>query len=192
MQTIDTFADEDYELEIKLYMGKNKINYLANAFVYDEKVSNSEVFVKQRSRWISSQIFYARTFLFKSIHDLFAHSNFEFFNKMVQLLFLPRVIMLGSLFIITVLSSFFNSGFFFYSWFAVFLLCVLAIALSVPKQFYNKQTLIAILSLPYGFLMMWLAVFKIKLGHKRLSPTPHDTITHIKNDKVTERIKTNK
>lgn len=189
MQKIDTFADEDKDLEIKLLLDWNKINYLNDAYIYDEKVSNSKNFVKQRSRWISSQIFYARTFLFKSIYELFAHSNFDFFNKMLQLLLMPRILMLGITFLITVFSSFLNRGFFFYSWLAVFLACILALVLSVPKQFYNKHTAVAILSLPYGFFMMGLAVFKIKFGHKRLSPTPHHTTTSDNNKKLKSNLK---
>jgi len=183
MQRIDTFADEDKELEIKLLMDWNKINYLNNSYVYDEKVSNSQVFVKQRSRWISSQIFYARTFFLKSVYELFAHSNIDFFDKMLQLMLVPRILLLGITFIVSILAFFIFSPVFFYSWLAVFLTCILALILSVPKKFYNKQTGFAILSLPYGFLMMVLAVFKIKLGHKRLSPTPHQTDKPINNKK---------
>ncbi len=183
MQKIDTFADEDKELEIKLLMDWNKISYLNNSYVYDEKVSNSQVFVKQRSRWISSQIFYARTFFLKSVYELFAHSNIDFFDKMLQLMLVPRIILLGVTFIVTSLAFFIFSPFFFYSWLAVFLTCILALVLSVPKKFYNKQTAVAILSLPYGFFMMVLAVFKIKLGHKRLSPTPHHSDKSINNKK---------
>lgn len=184
MQDIDTFADEDKELEIKLLRDWNKINYLNDAYVYDEKVSNSRVFVKQRSRWISSQIYYARTFFFKSVYDLFANSNFDFFDKMLQLTLVPRILLLGISFIITVVSFFFNSEFFFYSWLIIFTSCVLALILSVPKIFYNRHTAKAILSLPYGFLMMGLAIFRIKLGHKRLSPTPHHTTATVgKKDK---------
>lgn len=184
MKRIDTFADEDKELELKLFLDKNKVSYLQDAYVYDEKVSNSKVFVKQRSRWISSQIYYARTFIFKSIYELFANSNFDFFNKMLQLLLMPRILLLGFTFILTLISFFFNSKFFFYSWLVVFLTCILSLIISVPKKFYNKQTLIAILSLPYGFLMMGLAIFRIKLGHKRLSPTPHDSANNLNNGNV--------
>lgn len=184
MERIDTFADEDKELEIKLSLNGSKVNYLNDTYVYDEKVSNSKVFVKQRSRWISSQIFYARIFLFKSIYELFAHSNFDFFSKILQFLLVPRILLLGITFLITVVSSFFNTGFFFYAWLTVFLVCVIAIGLSVPKRFYNKQTYIAILSLPYGFIMMALAVLRIKRGHKRLSPTPHHSDTQVNVEKI--------
>jgi cellulose synthase/poly-beta-1,6-N-acetylglucosamine synthase-like glycosyltransferase len=184
MQRIDTFADEDKYLEIKLALNQNKVKYLNNAYVYDEKVSNSKVFVNQRSRWLSSQIFYARTFIFNSIYELFAHSNFDYFNKIIQFLLVPRILLLGLSFIFAVFSLFFNFGFFFYSWLGIFLACVLAIALSVPKRFYNKRTYIAILSLPYGFLMMGLALFKIKRGHKRLKPTPHNNVTRIDINKI--------
>ena len=101
---------------------------------------------------------------------------------MVQLILVPRILLLGISFIMTIVSIFVSGDFFLYSWSAVLMACILALILSVPKLFYNKQTAIAIMSLPYGFLMMVLAIFKIKLGHKRLSPTPHYTTTNV-NDK---------
>ena len=183
MEDIDTYADEDKELELKLFINRNKIAYLNHAYVYDEKVSNSEIFVKQRSRWISSQIYYARTFLIRSIHDLFVYSNIDLFNKVLQFLLVPRIMLLGLTTIFTVLSFFFNSSFFFYSWLITLLVCVAALILSVPLRFYNRHTLNALLSLPYGFLMMALAIVKIKLGSKRLSPTPHSTSSNTINKK---------
>ncbi len=181
MKKIDTFADEDKELEIKLLLDWNKISYLNDAYVLDEKVSNSKVFVKQRSRWISSQIFYARTFIFKAIYELFAHFNFDFFMKIIQFLLPPRIIMLGITFLIAFISSFFNQGFFFYAWLIVFTVLIISLIISVPKRFYNRQTSKALLSLPYGFLMMGLAFFRIKLGSKRLSPTPHNITSNNNN-----------
>lgn len=183
MEDIDTYADEDKELEIKLLMKWNKIAYLNDAYVLDEKVSNSQVFVKQRSRWISSQIYYARTFFLKSIYQLLTKANIDFFDKMVQMMLVPRIILLGITFILSLLSFFIFSKLIFYSWLVVFLTCVAALIISVPKKFYNKQTGKAILSLPYGFLMMGLAIFKIKLGHKRLSPTPHHSSKTVNNKK---------
>jgi len=183
MDDIDTFADEDKELEIKLFLNRCRIAYLNDAYVYDEKVSNSEVFVKQRSRWISSQIYYARTFLFRSIKELITKSNIDLFNKIVQFLLVPRIMLLGFSAIFTFIAFFLGSDFFFYSWLATFLVCVFTLIISVPGRFYNKQTLYALFSLPYGFLMMGLATLRMKLGHKRLSPTPHST-SGKENDKI--------
>lgn len=175
MDDIDTFADEDKELEIKLFIGRSKIAYLDQAYVFDEKVSNSEVFVKQRSRWISSQIYYARTFLFRSIKELILKSNIDLFNKVLQFLLVPRIMLLGFSTIFTIISFFFGSNFFFYTWLIILTTCIFTLAIAVPKKFFNKQTLVALLSLPYGFLMMATATIKMKLGHKRLSPTPHSS-----------------
>ncbi len=189
MDDIDTFADEDKELELKLFIARSKIAYLNHAYVYDEKVSNSEVFVKQRSRWISSQIYYARTFLFRSIRDLFKYSNVDLFNKVLQFLLVPRIMLLGLTTIFTIVTFFISSDFFFYSWLTTLLVCISALVLSVPKRFYNKRTLNALFRLPYGFLMMGLAIIKIKLGHKRLSPTPHSASTDSIDKKVNNKLK---
>lgn len=175
MDDIDTFADEDKELEIKLFLGRNKIEYLNHAYVYDEKVSNSEVFVKQRSRWISSQIYYARTFLFRSIVELITKGNIDLFNKILQFLLVPRIMLLGFSGIFTIISFFFAVPEFFYCWLSILMACIFTLIISVPKHHFNNRTLFALTNLPYGFLMMALATIKIKLGHKRLSPTPHST-----------------
>jgi cellulose synthase/poly-beta-1,6-N-acetylglucosamine synthase-like glycosyltransferase len=177
MGKIDTYADEDKELEIRLFLNRTKVTYLNDAYVFDEKVSNSSTFIKQRSRWISSQIFYARTYAFKAIYQLFAHSNIDLFNKILQFMLPPRILLLGLTLIISTISFFTSSIFLFYCWLIVFSICFLAIALSVPKKYYNVQTYKSLLRLPYGFLVMGIAVIQIKLGHRRLSPTPHSSAT---------------
>jgi len=83
--------------------------------------------------------------------------------------------LLGFSFIFTVITFFIGNDFFYYGWLLTFLTCIMTLILAVPKRFYNLQTLKALTSLPYGFLMMALAVIRMKLGSKRLSPTPHNT-----------------
>jgi hypothetical protein len=49
----------------------------------------------------------------------------------------------------------------------------LAFIISIPKEFWNKQTFNALISLPQTFFVMIKAMFKIKGANKRFIHTPH-------------------
>ncbi len=172
MATIDSFA-EDKELELILFINRHKVEYIEKGIVYDEKVSKSKVFLKQRSRWIAFQMDYAKKHFFQAFYQLFVKGNIDFFNKILQQFLPPRILNLGLLFIITVVSLIFNSGFFYYAWLITFFICVIALAVSVPNRFYNYKTLKAILCLPFGFFLMIRSLTRYKKAKKGFMPTPH-------------------
>ena len=173
MHSIDSPFDEDKEIELKLFEGKYKISYLAEAFIYDEKISAAKTFINQRSRWISSQFYYAKRYFFKAFYKLFTQLNIELLDILIQLIILPRIIMLGVLFAGSVLSFFFGSTTLFYFWIISTLICYSAIIFAIPKYFLNKKTLKALLYLPYGFLLMLFSIFTFKKARKNFNPTPH-------------------
>ncbi|MGX4687525.1 glycosyltransferase [Vagococcus sp. JNUCC 83] len=47
---------DDYELTLKLMMNKLKIAYVSNAFVYQEALASTSLFIKQRSRWVQGNL----------------------------------------------------------------------------------------------------------------------------------------
>jgi len=172
MAKADTFA-EDKELEFKLILNKHSIEYLHSVYIYDEKVSKPEVFVKQRSRWLAFQLIYAKRFVFDAFVELFVRGNVDFFDKVMQQLLPPRIILLGLTFIISLFSLLFNTGFLFYAWFVQATLCILGIFMAVPKQFYNANTVKAVFSLPLGFILMFKSLFRYQDAKKNFEPTPH-------------------
>ncbi|MCD4773193.1 MAG: glycosyltransferase [Bacteroidales bacterium] len=182
MQSINSPADEDKELELKLFEGKNKVTYMEEAYVFDEKISSAKTFVNQRSRWIASQLYYAKRYFFKAFVKLFTQLNIELFDKLIQLIILPRIIMLGGLFAGSVLTFFFASSTLFYFWIASTIICYSAILLAIPKHFINKSTLKALLYLPYGFFLMLFSIFRFKKSRKQFNPTPHTSNNTMKND----------
>lgn len=171
MATIDSHA-EDKELEIKLFKDHHTIEFFDQAYVLDEKVSKSAVFFKQRSRWIANQLLYARKYFFRSIIALFL-GNIDFFDKIFQYLLPPRILLLGIIYIIFIVSMIFNSIGFRIAWTSVFLTVNIAIAMSVPKRFYNLNTFKHMLKLPQGFLLMLLTLLNFKEARKSFNPTPH-------------------
>jgi cellulose synthase/poly-beta-1,6-N-acetylglucosamine synthase-like glycosyltransferase len=154
-----------------------KINYLHDAWVYDEKVQKAEVFSNQRRRWLSAQFHYFRRFFLNSIYILLVKGNFEYFNKAFQFIQLPRVLLLGFLSILTPLFLYFNilthQAYCFYIWIITLVVCLLTFAISVPKRMYNHQTYKALQSLPKGMFLMLLSLIKIKGANKKFIHTTH-------------------
>jgi cellulose synthase/poly-beta-1,6-N-acetylglucosamine synthase-like glycosyltransferase len=63
MANVNAVGGFDKELELKLLKSKIKIEYLNDAIVFDEKIQKSDVFAKQRKRWLSAQFVYFRQIL---------------------------------------------------------------------------------------------------------------------------------
>ena len=48
--------------------------------------------------------------------------------------------------------------------------------LAVPRKFYNKETLKAVLTLPKGFILMFISLITIKGANKKFIHTQHGTV----------------
>ncbi|MDZ7740885.1 MAG: hypothetical protein U5Q03_03830 [Bacteroidota bacterium] len=80
--------------------------------------------------------------------------------------------MLGSVYILFLISLIYNPLIYTVAWAAIFLMVNLAIALSVPGRFYNRSSLVHLLKLPQGFLLMLLSALRFKSALKAFNPTP--------------------
>lgn len=182
MKSVDSVG-EDKEVEMKLLKKGLTIEYLKNAYIYDEKTSKSEVFVNQRRRWLAAQLMHFRDYFFNAFLDLFRKGNFNYFDKALQMIQPPRIMLLGLLFIFTVFSGIIHfcnleqvSPWFvpsFYHWAALFVITVFTLMISIPKKMYNKHTYIALLSLPKGFYLMMKSLFKVKGAGQKFIHTTH-------------------
>ena len=76
MANVNAVGGFDKELELKLLKDRNKIQYVHDALVLDEKVQKSEVFEKQRKRWLSAQFVYFGRYLFPGLYHLFFQDQF--------------------------------------------------------------------------------------------------------------------
>lgn len=191
MSNVKAIGGFDKELELKLLKDKHKIEYIADAVVLDEKVQKTEVFATQRRRWLSAQFVYFRRYFFQGLYQFLFRGNIDFFDKVYQMLTPPRILLLGLISMITILAGIL--GFFgfkiqeiwlifgFYHWLIVFGLVLLAFLFSVPIKFYNKQTLIALISLPKGFFLMFLSLLKIRGANKKFLHTDHSGDQKIEN-----------
>ncbi len=182
MSTVTAVGGFDKEIELKMLKAGKTIAYLEDAVVYDEKVQKAEVFGNQRRRWLSAQFHYFRKDILSAIRDLFSNGNLDYFDKAIQFIQPPRILLLGAVilcaigFVITnhLLQNNFNYSL---SWIVLTIACVLAFVCAIPKSFYNKNMLIALCSLPKGMFMMLLSLLRIKGANKTFIHTQHTTVT---------------
>lgn len=183
MANVNAIGGFDKELELKLLKDKNKIEYLEDAIVLDEKVQKSEVFAKQRKRWLSAQFVYFGRYFFPGLYHLFLKGNLDFFDKVYQMISPPRVLLVG----LTTIITLFYAGISFLfpeaeiwifsidQWILIFGGVVLAFLFSIPRKFYNKETLKALFTLPKAFFLMFASLFKLKGANKKFIHTEHGT-----------------
>lgn len=178
MAQMDSIGGFDRELELKLLRSGVKVHYAKDIVVYDEKVSSQQVFEHQRKRWISSHFHYLGAYFKDGFRELFK-GNFTFFNSAVlRNIQLPRLLNLGSLGLIAIvsllLSRYLNINPLF--WIALLGLNILAMVFAIPKRFYNRKTLVSIFLVPRLFLKMFLLLFRLKGANKSFIHTPHGRV----------------
>lgn len=175
MAQIDAVGGFDKEMGLILTRQKIGVAYAENALVYDEKVSNPEVFKKQRKRWLSAQFNLLRKYGSSGFGELFLRGNFDYFNEIYQMSILPRVLMLGLMpfmLLISVLTP--GIGPHWYLWLIATACCYLGIIVAIPASLINGKLFTAALKLPLIFFTMLLLLFKLKGANKKFIHTPHD------------------
>lgn len=183
MASINAVGGFDKELELTLLRDGNKIEYVHDALVYDEKIQKAAVFANQRKRWLSAQFIYFRRFVFSGFKELVFHGNIDFFDKVYQMIAPPRVLLAGLVVLITAFYHliYFLGGSYILTfspktWLGISIWVVIAFTLSIPRKFYTTNTLHALLTLPKAFVLMFLSLFKLKNANKKFIHTQHGTL----------------
>lgn len=173
MKEVEVVGGFDKELELRLLSQKRKIEYLPDAYVFDEKVANAKVFTKQRRRWLSAQFhFFGKSFI-PALKSLFKNGNIDYFNKAMQFILIPRIMLISLLFIISLFLGIFNIHPYFEYWLYLFIGGFLTFVFSIPTYFYNLKTLRAITWLPLGIFLIFLSLFRLKGSNKEFLHTKH-------------------
>lgn len=183
MSTATAVGGFDKEIELKMLKQGIKIGYLNNALVYDEKIQQSEVFSNQRRRWLSAQLHYFRHGFADAFKGLITKGNVDYFDKAIQFVQPPRILLLGAAVMLTVIFVAVNylfdtAGMLSIVWLATATACILAMLVSIPKSHLNNKTLVAIAGLPKGMLLMLLSLLKIKGANKTFIHTKHTASTN--------------
>jgi len=175
MSEIKAIGGFDKELELRLLRQGYEFEYVGDAYVYDEKVQNSEVMVNQRSRWISAQFYYLKTFFLSSLYHVFTDFNLDFFNKVFQMALPPRLLLPGVLAIISLITFFIGQPQWIWAWNSLLLLNVVAYFMAIPFKYYNGDMVRAIFSLPIAFAKVFMSMLKIGGANKTFIHTPHSS-----------------
>ncbi|MEI8112096.1 MAG: glycosyltransferase family 2 protein [Bacteroidia bacterium] len=178
MSTVKAVGGFDKEIELKMLKAGHKIEYLDDALVYDEKVQKAEVFSNQRRRWLSAQLHYFRLDFLNALKDLILKGNVDYFDKAIQFIQPPRVLLLGAVILFGIIflavNYLLNNVLLFSAgWVIVGTACILSFLFSVPRSFYNSKTLSALVSLPKGMVLMLLSLLKIRGANKKFIHTKH-------------------
>lgn len=183
MAEIDAVGGFDKELELRMLKDHHKIEYVENAIVMDEKVQKKDVFATQRKRWLSAQFIYFKRYAASGMRELIKSGNFDFADKVYQMIMPPRILLIGLVSMITLIMAAVNLFapywmwtylfFDFSTWLVIWLLCFFAFIFAVPLKFYNIETVKALGSLPQGFLIMLINLFRLKGANKKFIHTEH-------------------
>ena len=167
---------EDREIDLQLMKDGITVEFIDDAFVYDEKVSSAAVFEKQRLRWLEAQLNNFKRFFDEDIRVF--RSTKAYWYKLFQTVLLPRslyLLLFAFISFVFVIEYFFHYRIFFPSlaWWAA-LLCtyMLALIISIPSKFFNADMLKAIAHLPVLMIAMMKALFKMKSNRKEFLHTP--------------------
>jgi cellulose synthase/poly-beta-1,6-N-acetylglucosamine synthase-like glycosyltransferase len=158
---------EDKVVELQLFSKGIRVEYLEDAYVYDEKVQRKEVFEKQRTRWLGTQIINLRPLLTKKMRQD-AVGRIDYL-KVLEWLLLPRLLLLalfGLLLLLSAVDIFTGLHLLLPSWpywAGLMAMYGLTLLLAIPTSFYNRKTVMAFLKIP----ALMLAMLKALMGAKK-------------------------
>lgn len=164
---------EDKELDFRIARDQQRICYLNETYVYDEKIESAQVFTQQRTRWLASQLEFLKKHSAEGVRQLLRAGNWEFFNKVVQTYLVPRTLLIGVLGLFFLLSLVLPVGPPSLFWAGLLLGLAATLLISLPARLYNRQLLQAMLRLPYAIWCMSLALLRIKRTKTDFLATPH-------------------
>jgi cellulose synthase/poly-beta-1,6-N-acetylglucosamine synthase-like glycosyltransferase len=182
MANVNAIGGFDKELELILLRNGTRIEYLESALVYDEKVREPDNFTRQRRRWLSAQIHYLKVGFPDSFHQLLRKGNIDYFDKVIQFIQPPRVILLGFVGLACIAFPLLNAQLgvaFHYSvaWWILWAFLMLALCISVPRRFYRLNTMMVLMRLPAVAFYMMRSFVGIRGANKRFIHTSHHSKT---------------
>ena len=174
LMAINTVGGYDKELEMRLLLEGVKIGYLEEAYIFDEKVQTPFMFEHQRTRWVEAQIQQAHLHLRQGIRQLLKR-NFDYAEKVLQTLMLPRILLLGIL-----LIGFVGSLFLKWTWYSEFIgaqlfVVLLTLAIMLPGYLRRLIGLNVLLMVPVLFFRFSRSVFNFRRARKEFLHTSHST-----------------
>ena len=176
MPEVEAVGGFDKELEMRLLCQRIRFGYLADAFVYDEKVENEAVFERQRTRWIQAQFKYLRLNFWPGLRAL-AAGNVDYADKVFQTLLPPRILLLGVL-VMGLLLGVMVDGLAGHRFLMLFtagqlLALLLTFYIALPTRLLRQIGPKELQRLPALFIRFLKSIYKMKTAKNQFLHTPH-------------------
>ncbi|MCX6245237.1 MAG: glycosyltransferase [Bacteroidetes bacterium] len=180
MSGVKAVGGFDKEIELKILQQGFRIGYDSEALVFDEKIRKATAFKNQRRRWLAAQLTYFKTDIGQAFTDLVTRGNIDYFDKAVQFILPPRILLLGAVFLSMALFLPANiilekPAVLNFLWMMAGSMCIAVFGLSLPRSFYHRKTLRALLTLPRGMVLMLVSLWRIKGANRQFLHTEHGT-----------------
>lgn len=178
---IENNPGEDREIYLEMLRRGEICEYIEDALVFDEKVQSNVVLEKQRTRWLSAQLQYARRFWIKELFGTFSY-NIHYFDYALQTLLLPRVMLIAvSWFVLLfVFVLYLTMGIELYpgllAWGALFVGSVLSLLVSAYKYFSAKEAAHGLWNMPKTLWSFFKATLKSTPNQKEFVRTPKEFV----------------
>ena len=165
-------AVEDREMEIQLMKEHIFIKYEKHILVYDEKVSSSENFQRQRLRWMTGQV-QSLLMMLPYLPTAIKTGNIHYIDKTMQQALIPRSMLLVLTCFFALLMSIISLPW-SVKWWGLFLLISLSVFIAIPKRMRTKALLGKISSTVKLVGLMLGNLLKMDLKNKDFLHTTHD------------------
>jgi cellulose synthase/poly-beta-1,6-N-acetylglucosamine synthase-like glycosyltransferase len=128
---------EDKELEAMLMREHIFVDYFDSIFIYDEKTREASDFNKVRGRWISTQLRSLLTNI-RFLPSALLSRHYDWVDKIIQWMLLPRTIALTILIVMSILVPFFSMTMGI-QWWGMAFLFGLALAIATPNDMVDEH-----------------------------------------------------
>lgn len=158
-------AGEDKELEVLLLKQGIYIDFLNWVYVFDEKTRNQTAFANQRRRWVAAQFDILRQSI-KDLPQAIWKGNWDYADKLIQWMMLPRVVVMGFSFSFAILLLFIDWVWAIKWWF-IFILLMYSFAMAIPDFLADKKLKKTFHKLPLIFIIMVFNILRVKGVNKK-------------------------
>lgn len=165
-------AGEDREMEALLLSQDVFIKYAAEIHVFDEKVSNSDNFQRQRMRWMTAQVQSLLRQLPQLPHAIM-HGNLNFIDKTIQQALIPRSMLIVLIAAVAVVMTVVAPRW-CVKWWILLLALALALFVALPSQLRSRSLFGKVLSVPGLVLRMFKNLLHINHKSTDFLHTTHD------------------
>ena len=145
--------------------------------VYDEKVSNSDNFQRQRLRWMNGQ-FQTLLLMLPYLPKAFLTGNINYIDKTIQQALIPRSILLVLTLTLTIIITILTltthySPLTTLMWWGLFILLCLSLFIAMPSRLRKQAVFSRLVHLPRLVWHMFSNVLKIDHKNKDFIHTTH-------------------